>query len=121
MTTTASTTSVLTTTTATVSSNSPTLTTTQEDGPITTTTSSSSSGAVTFSQHHSRQHHSRKDVDEGSRTQRTQEPQEHSSDDAVEILRKEIERLKTRLEEERKKLNDVTCKPRSIVFDLSNV
>lgn len=31
-------------------------------------------------------------------------------DEAIESLRKEIERLKTRLEEERKKLNDVTCK-----------
>lgn len=32
-----------------------------------------------------------------------------SNEDAIECLRKEIERLKTRLEEERKKLNDVTC------------
>lgn len=30
-------------------------------------------------------------------------------EEAIESLRKEIERLKTRLEEERKKLNDVTC------------
>lgn len=32
-----------------------------------------------------------------------------AEDDAIEGLQKEIERLKTRLEEERKKLNDVTC------------
>ena len=32
-----------------------------------------------------------------------------TEDEAIESLRKEIERLRTRLEEERKKLNDVTC------------
>ena len=35
--------------------------------------------------------------------------QSTADDEAIESLRKEIERLKTRLEEERKKLNDVTC------------
>jgi molecular chaperone GrpE (heat shock protein) len=34
-------------------------------------------------------------------------------EEAIESLRKEIERLKTRLEEERKKLNDVTCEYQS--------
>ena len=33
------------------------------------------------------------------------------TEESIESLRKEVERLKTRLEEERKKLNDVTCKP----------
>ena len=32
------------------------------------------------------------------------------TEESIESLRKEVERLKTRLEEERKKLNDVTCK-----------
>lgn len=35
--------------------------------------------------------------------------QSAADEEAIESLRKEIERLKTRLEEERKKLNDVTC------------
>ena len=35
--------------------------------------------------------------------------EDRSDEDAVESLRKEIERLRARLEEERKKLNDVTC------------
>lgn len=33
-----------------------------------------------------------------------------SHEDSIEELRLEIEQLKTRLEEERKKLNDVSCK-----------
>jgi len=31
------------------------------------------------------------------------------TEESIESLRKEVERLKTRLEEERKKLNDVAC------------
>lgn len=41
-----------------------------------------------------------------------------ADEDAIEGLQKEIERLKTRLEEERKKLNDVTCE-KEFVFLIS--
>lgn len=34
----------------------------------------------------------------------------NNTNDNLESLKKEVEKLKTRLEEERKKLNDVTCK-----------
>lgn len=37
-------------------------------------------------------------------------PKNDCTEESIESLRKEVERLKTRLEEERKKLNDVTCK-----------
>ncbi len=36
------------------------------------------------------------------------------TEESIESLRKEVERLKTRLEEERKKLNDISCKPELI-------
>lgn len=37
------------------------------------------------------------------------EKKSDKADDCIEELRKEIEKLKSRLEEERKKLNDVPC------------
>lgn len=43
---------------------------------------------------------------------------EGEDDGAIESLRKEIEKLKLRLEEERKKLNDVSCEFITRIFSL---
>ena len=41
-----------------------------------------------------------------------------ATDDTIDSLRKELERLKLRLEEERKKLNDVSCECTELVYFL---
>ena len=43
-------------------------------------------------------------------------PKNDCTEESIESLRKEVERLKTRLEEERKKLNDVTCKALPVLY-----